>query len=440
MLFIVAVAVLLLIVQPFPVLHDYPEWMYQGHIAWSLLTDRTTFTGLYELVPVPVPNAISQAVIAVLNGVASPVAAGQIWLAFYFLLASVVGFIATRRLKPGGAMQLIFTLSVVFGPGFWNGYINFQFGLLFFALYIVCARRDVGFVLLFSLLIYFSHASVFAGFVCFVIASEWFSQRRVSVYLSLLPSLLLLLWYTTAKLSVEGGQNESVGSLVQWAQYKLYTLAKQGPFHNFIQADGESLLATLHGLYMAGFVVNFLVAVLIGLWLLLTFFNMFRRRDIALGTVERSEMNIPATVVTLLVLLVAWLVAGKNTFGVVNLGERFLVMALMILILQLRCPGWIVKCWASLCVVFGIVTLSSLLVLSQGIGIYTADRSANASELESFVDDIYKNSRHKYFNHRIFIYTNLGQYLVSSNDFGSPPPIDHESSIVRMHSSGVANE
>ena len=251
-------------------------------------------------------------------------------------------------------MQLIFTLSIAFGPGFWNGYINFQFGLLFFALYIICARKNASSILLFSLLIYFSHASVFAGFVCFVIVSEFFIQRRVRVFLALLPGLLLLLWYSVTKLSVGGGQNESVGSIAQWAQYKLYTLAKQGPFHNFIQSDGESLLATSHGLYMAGFVTNFLVALLIGSYLLVTGFNFVRRQDGALGRPLDSETYTPAVVVTMLVLLVGYLLAGKNTFGVVNLGERFLVVALMLLILQVKCPGWIVKSWASLCIAFGL--------------------------------------------------------------------------------------
>jgi len=49
--FIVAVAAVQLILQPFPVLHDYPEWMYQGHIAHSLLTNGATYTGLYEFLP-----------------------------------------------------------------------------------------------------------------------------------------------------------------------------------------------------------------------------------------------------------------------------------------------------------------------------------------------------------------------------------------------------
>ncbi len=435
MFFILAVAVVLLVVQPFPVLHDYPEWMYQGYIAWSLLSAETTFTGLFELVPVPVPNAISQSAIAVLNFFTSPVAAGKIWLALYFLLAAVIGIVATRSHRHSGSMHLIFTLSIVFGPGFWNGYINFQFGLLFFALYIINTRKSAGYVLLFSVLIYFSHASVFAGFVCYVIVSEWFALRRARVFLALLPGLLLLLWYSFAKFSTADGKNESVGSLFQWAQYKFYTVAKQGPFHNFIQPDGESLLSSVHGLYLAGFAINFLTALLIGLWLLVIFASIVRQRDVEIADERRSVANVSAILVTVAVLLIAWLLAGKNTFGVVNLGERFLVVALMLMIVHLQCPDWIRKCWQSLCIVVGIVTLSSLMVLSRGIGVYTVERSASTSELESYVGDIYKNSRHKYFNHRVFIYANLGQYLIDPAVHASPPPIDHQSSIVRMRKS-----
>ncbi len=414
--------------------------MYQGHIAWSLLTGGTTFSSFFELVQVPVPNAISQSAIAVLNVFTSPVVAGNIWLGLYFILALVVGIIASRSHPDGGSMHLIFTFAIVFGPGFWNGYINFQFGLLFFALYCVCARRSVGSVLLFSLLIYFSHASVFAGFVCFVIASEWFAQRRLQVFTALLPGLLLLLWYSVAKLSVDGGQNESVVSVSQWAQYKIYTMAKQGPFHNFIQPDGESLLAAVHGLYIAGFVINFLVALLIGLWMLFACVSIVRRQNESLITELRSVTNVPAILITTGALVVAWLLAGKNTFGVVNLGERFLVVALMLMLLHFQCPEWIRKIWLSFCIVVAVFTLCCLVVVSRGIGIYTADRSAGALELESYVDDIYKNSRHKYFNHRIFIYANLGQYLIDPAKYTSPPPIDHESSIVRMLKNGTASE
>ena len=426
MLFVLALGVILLVIQPFPVLHDYPEWMYQGHIVYSLLSgENPSLNMLYEWVPVPVPNTISQLVIGLLNFTVSPVMAGQIWLAVYLLLAIVSGYLASKDHVHAGSVFWLFTVTIAFGPGFWNGYINFQFGLLLFALFVaVGLRRSLAWVFVFSVLIYFSHASVFAGFVCFVVLAELFNQRRLTTLLALLPGLVLLLWYTMTRFAEGTGKNVALESVSQWIQYKFYTLAKLGPFHNFIRPDGESLLASVHGLYMAGFAVNFVIAMLVGVWLLFIAWQMIRRTD------SRLHYSL---LFTAIVLMLAWLLAGKNSFGVVNLGERFLIVAMMLLIMQIQCPDWIRKSWVALTAVVGVVTLVTLVVLSgYSDKNYTVARSAATTELESYVDDIYQNSRHKYFNHRLTIYASLGQYLATPEAFDKPPLIDHESSIVRI--------
>lgn len=427
--FVFALGGILLVLQPFPVLHDYPEWMYQGHIVWSLLSDADRFASYFELVPAPVPNAISQVAIALLNVFVTPVAAGKIWLAVYLLLALTVAIIGTRHHHLRGAKQLIFLVTIAFGPGFFNGYINFQFGILFFALFVVTdSQRSVARLILFSLLIYFSHASVFAGFVIFVVITELVNQRRIAAFFALLPTLVLLLWYTTLKLMADVSFNVKVDSLLQWTQYKVYTLAKQGPFHNFIRPDGQSLLADLHSIYLIGFALNFIVVVLVGCWLLSIGYALLRRRDFFIQ--PNSE---PATLMTTVaVLFVIYLLAGSNTFGVVNLGERFLITALMLLLLQVRMPRWQVASWAIVCTFSAIVTLSGLFSLSRTTDSYSVDRSADSTELSNFVEEIYSNSRHKYFNHRLFIYANLGQYLLQTDPVEKPLLFDHQSSILRL--------
>ena len=358
----IAIAVIALLIQPYPLLHDYPEWMYQGHIVHALLSDsQPALSELFSLVPVPVPNAMSQLIIGALNTAVSPVVAGQICLALYFVLVTVTSLYGFRS-GSVGAMRLLFTVAIAFGPGFWNGYLNFQFGLMFFALFVISVgKRSLLSIVVFSLLIYFSHASVFAGFVCYVLLTEWFGSRQVRALAGLVPGLLLLLWYTVVRFMEPGGLNVGVGSLAQWIQYKLYTLAKQGPFHNFILPDGESLLASVHGLYMAGFVVNFLVAGIIGIWILVVLIK-FIRRDLQLSLPEPVIKGLIGTVVAL---LTAWLLAGKNSFGVVNLGERFLIAALMLLILHCHCPVWLRRPWVLLCSVAGVVTIVSFLLMSR---------------------------------------------------------------------------
>lgn len=430
----------LLLIQPFPVLHDYPEWMYQGHIVWSLLSDAlagpgntsasySTYAGYYEVVPVPVPNAITQVGVALLNMLVTPVWAGKIWLGVYILLALVTAFISFRGHRISGAKQFIFLLTIAFGTGFFNGYLNFQFGVILFTLFVATgSRRSIAWLFIFSLLIYFSHASVFAGFVIYVVISEIFNQRRVTAFFALLPSLLMLLWYTAVKIQTDGEFNAGVGSAMRWVQYKIYTLAKQGPFHNFILPDGQSLLADLHVVYLVGFAINFLVAILIGSWLLSIGWNYLQRTK----NNSHGDAGSHALIATVAILLVLWLLSGTNTLGVVNLGERFLIVALILLLLQLEMPPPQAYIWTLVCFLSASVTVLSLLTLSRSTEIYSVDRSADSAEVTSFVDNIYSNSRHKHFNHRIFIYANLGQYLLQPDEFESPPPVDHESSIVRM--------
>ncbi len=429
------VGLVLLVWQPFPVLHDYPEWMYQGHIFWSLLSGESTYMGLYEVVPVPVPNAITQIAIALLNIVVSPIWAGKIWLAVYLLLALVTSVAATRRRdtsierqSTGGARQLLFLLIIAFGPGFFNGYINFQFGVLLLALFVIVnARSSVLWILLFSVLLYFSHASVFAGFIIYVVLYELLDQRRVTAFVALMPSVAMLFWYSSVKIMANDGFNTGVGSWMQWLQYKIYTLAKQGPFHNLIQPDGQSFLADLHAIYLIGFGVNFVVAILIGCWFLSIAWMLLRRK-----TVSNFDSGPSAVLISVAILLVMWLIAGSNTFGVVNLGERFLIVALLLLLLQVEMPRWLVNSWTALCFVGGVITLLSLLALGNSAERYVAERSAELTDLNSYVDDIYESSRHKYFNHRLFIYANLGQYLMDPQQFEVPPGVDHESSIIRI--------
>lgn len=432
------IAVVLLLLQPFPVLHDYPEWMYQGHIVYSLITGASRYADMYELVNNPVPNALSQAGIALLNHVVSPVVAGKFWLAVYLLLAALTGILVGRKCH--AVVQVLFIFCIALGSGFWNGYINFQFGLLFFTLFVLSnkATHSVWRILAFSVVIYFSHASVFAAFVIYVAACSFVPERRVTALLALVPTLVLLLWYSVVRVLADSSYNTSVGSLMQWLQYKIYTMAKQGPFHNFILADGQSFLGDVNYLYVTGFVLNFIVVVLIGVWMLFVAWRFIRHQlatkkskpDHAAHVDKETPVH-SSVLITVIILLVLWLIAGKNSFGVVNLGERFLVLALLLLLVKTEYPKWIASIWAVLCIGVGFLTLGSLLLLSQSTESYAVQHNAADTELEKYVEDIYRNSRHKYFNHRLFIYADLGHYLRDVDQFDIPPPFDHESSIVR---------
>ena len=450
--------------------------MYQGYIVSELIggmgtlptstlpienpVTRDALADRFEIVWIPVPNALTHLALGGINQFVAPIAAGKIWLLLYLVLAALCGYLVAKSQKYGGEMQFIFTIAIAFGPGFWNGYINFQYSVLLFAVFVGLGLvRRIKWIFLFSLLIYFSHGSVYAGFVCYVFLSARPGERpgerpgkhRTAVFCALLPSLCLLLWYTTTRLLDGGDKNLGLGSLSQWVQYKAYTLAKQGPFHNFIQHDGRSLLESLNSLYMIGFVVNFVIALLIGCWLLLVFWrfasesfntkgyqlksDLKRNRKSSLqdgnNSSQSGALNIGLTG-TVFVLLVAWLLAGKNSLGVVNLGERFLIAGLMLMLLSIPCPSVIRRVWLGLCALVTCGTLSALFVISQSAEqSYSVARSGDSATLENYVDEIYKNSQHKYFNHRLFIYAELGQYLLNPTEYEAVPAIDLQTSIVR---------
>ena len=428
--------------------------MYQGYIVSELIggmgggvpenlstnTLQSALADKFEIVWIPVPNALTHLALGGLNQFVTPVAAGKLWLFLYFVLVAMSGCLVARAQKFGGEMQFIFTITIAFGPGFWNGYINFQYSVLLFAIFVGLGLvRNIKWVFLFSLLIYFSHASAYIGFVCYVLLSLRAVERRIAMICALLPSFCLLLWYSSIRLLDGSDKNIGLDSFVQWVQYKVYTLAKQGPFHNFIQHDGKSMLESFNSLYTAGFVVNFLVVILTGCWLLLVFWQ-FARESFSTGTrhLNNDQKNSQigylsyAVAGTVLLLLIAWLLAGKNSLGVVNLGERFLIVALMLLLLSAPCPHYLRRIWSGLCVVVTCGTLSALLIVGQSAAqSYSVSRSGNSATLESYVDEIYQNTRHKYFNHRLFIYSEVGQYLLKPADYETVPAIDLQTSIVR---------
>ena len=416
-------------------LHDYPEWMYQGWLTHSLLSGDPAVAARYELVTYPVPNALTQVSIGMLGMVLPPVLAGQVWLAVYFAAAAAIaGMLWFRYRDP--AQVLLLTVVIVFGPGFWNGYMNFQFGLLIFAAYLlstsVTRQPGVFRTLLFSLLILFSHAAVYAVFVVYCVVTRLTAVRvsmrvRVIPLLALLPSLALLSWYTVVLLSkYESAGGASMGWL-KWAQYKAYTLAKQGPFHNFIDHTGESLLQRADWFYLIGFAANFLFAGLLLCWCLWLLWCGMKRG----GHVLRSEAASPVVLlISIAVCVLVFLAAGANTFGVVNLGERFLIVALLLALLHFRSPAVLSNLMVSVAAVFALYLVAASVILSsQTLQAYTVARSSATSDLSAYVDDIYANSRHQYFNHRLFIYADRGLEL--QKDAPRLLDIDLQTSIVR---------
>ena len=472
---VAVVGVCIVAVQPFPILHDFPEWMYQGWLAHHLLFgDYEAVTDLYALANYPVPNSITQFGIAVLNLIGSPIDSGRIWLAIYLAYASVLWLVLSRQLLYAqarscngqtrsrgtghdGAINLLLTMTITFGPGFWNGYANFQFALLFWGTYLLAMRlrRDGVLAHLFlSLMIFFSHASVFIAFVVLVIARVFYSQLGWRYLTAIFPSIILFVWYLLATIRFDEIVQLNSFGLQEWLQYKVYTVAKQGYFHNFIIADGSSLLGNVHIVYMAGVALNLSVAVIIVAWLLYMGWHLLKAfvplSFSSAGTKTNEEktskdktsdektsdeenrvsiVNRRITFTALLAMLIVFLAAGKDNFGVVNLGERFLIAALVLVLVQLRCHRWIRHVWVSLAAIGAVYTMVAVIkVTGYPVEAYSVARSTTSGTLDGAIDDIYAASRHKLFNHRLYIYADHGIWLQTQD--ADLLPLKHITSFI----------
>ena len=435
-----SVAFCMLFLQVFPILHDYPEWMYQGWIFSQLLSgDNTALSERFELVTYPVPNIISQVVIGLLNFSVTPVMAGKLWLGLYFVAASALWF-RVSQLRGGpaaGALHLLLTVMITLGPGFWNGYLNFQVALLLFALAVhltVSGKRYNGYMVCgFSLLLFFSHAVVFAAFVGFSLLVGASIHRRYWLYtmVALLPSLLLAMWYAAIRLANPVDDDRSM-SVIEWVQYKAYTLAKQGPFHNFIGHDGKSGLEELHWLYQVGFISNFLVAILLICWFIwLCWWLIQKKLPLVFQSANTARENwLVPVVVTIGLLLAGFLAGSQNTFGVVNIGERFLIIGMLLVLMFFRCPEPLRHSLVVICVIFSFYSLTATYLLSRkSLEIYAVERSSEISDLQQYLGNIYASTRHKHFNHRVFIYADRGVEL--THDEPVLLAVDLETSVIR---------
>jgi hypothetical protein len=328
LLYVVVVAVWM-VTQPMPALQDLGEWVFQGTIMLRLLDPSSPFHSQFAWVHTPVPNMLCQFFLMGATWAAGPFWAAKLLVAFYCGAAVwICGRVAKRFAPSNPAPLFVLLLGIAaFNSCFWHGYINSQIALLLILLYVeLTAERppDVALVFGFSMILFSCHASMFAAFVLIVLVWEWRRVDRWRLYASLLPSMGLLGFYLRQrerKTSIIA--HTHFGSLGTHLAYKAYTLLKLGPFHNFVIANGQSA-KRLPALYAGGIALNFvfflclLAVVLIGV-----------RRLLREHRVSQPTLLIWSALGLLFVLL------PSDFAEVVNLGERFLLLLIVLVLLSI---------------------------------------------------------------------------------------------------------
>ncbi|HEY0758408.1 MAG TPA: hypothetical protein VGD59_04030 [Acidisarcina sp.] len=328
--------------QPVPALQDFLEWVFQSWAFGRLLAGDPAYSVHFSLVHYPVPNMFAQLFMAGVSAFASPFVAAKIFIACYICFGALVCYRLARRFAPNAAVPAFVLLLglAVFNACFWHGYVNYQISLLLILFYVDLTaetRPTVPLVFVFGLLLFCCHASMFAAFGLLVLLREWRRPGRMSIYASLLPGVALLALYFIRRPGHNPSHGVATQTLLSHLAYKGYTIAKAGPFHNLVIADGTSA-TRWHSLYKTGVALNFGFAVVLLALVVSSWPHLYAKLK------DRPERWIYLGVLASLFLLLP-----SDIAEVVNLGERFLYLLALLLIFDLASSRWLpVLAWLTI--------------------------------------------------------------------------------------------
>ncbi|WP_431272085.1 hypothetical protein [Dankookia sp. P2] len=239
-----ALAAAVLVLAPYPPLQDFPEWAYQGQLLARLL--RGLPVDGVVLATTPVPNSSVQLLLGLLSLAMPAALAARLFLLGLVGASVAVALALGRRYQPGapGAFAALLLVAVFLNAAFWNGYANFQLGMVLLGAWFLlpeARRARVLPIMGFGLAIFFTHAMVFFAFCALLGATALLDPRRIiPTAAGLLPAAVLTGWYVATNAGGNATETSGTGGPAAFLAYKLYTVAKLGPYHNFVFAGGAT--------------------------------------------------------------------------------------------------------------------------------------------------------------------------------------------------------
>ena len=331
---------------------DLPMWVYEGAaLRAKVLGEAAGAAALYPLKPYPVPNSASQVLLALLVGPLGAAGAGKaVAVGVLALGLWAVYRLCVRLHGPEGVFRaLVLAATVVVSASYWNGYLNFQLGLAVLALYGAVRARDglaarpsAPVTAVFGVVLFFCHSVPFLAFALGA-GLEALGRRDARLVGALTPAALLSVAYVVGRAGGEAGVTEPFPDLATAVAYKGYTVLKLGPFVHFLRPDGSGTLdgAPLAYAALAGGAALF-VAVLGGLllrgaWRLGADVRADVRAGDAAGGASEARARLAVVGLALGLALLA-LPIPPVWLSVVNLGERLLSVALLLLVAVVPMP------------------------------------------------------------------------------------------------------
>jgi hypothetical protein len=293
-------------------LQDFNEWAYQGWVIGQILRGEEIGFGIK---PWPVPNAAAQFLLGVLNLPFGARAAGVVYLTAYL---AGMGWLAVAVARArGGFNAATFLLAVCVGvlnSPYWDGYANSQLGTALYLIHVLRERRggaSVAWDVLMGVALFFCHAVLLGVFALHM-------ALRGRVW-AVAPAFGLLGWYLLRDANYGEAIPAFGTSIGEFIAYKVYSAAKLGPYQNFvIGAVGDAERAPF--LYAFGVLANlvFVLVAVVPLGFAL------------LGRIRAGDRSAP--MLTAGACLIGYLVLPSAMFGVVNVGERLLVVGLLVIL------------------------------------------------------------------------------------------------------------
>jgi hypothetical protein len=389
---ILSLAAIVVLLPAYAPLQDYLEWTFHGALGREMLLSgelpgRDLFFRSY-----PIPNSFIQILLIALNFVVSPSWAQRIVLVIYILLLAVL-IRSMRRSGQEPNSFIVIAVSILLGSQFFNGYLNNLFGNTFLLIYVANSLRRPASLLetfLFSLLIFNAHATSFVVFCMWVgMRAIWplpLDFNRIKGALPVIPAGLMFVWYYLAKDTQYQDIGLQISSIPEIIFYKAYTVGKLGPFHNFF-GDEHGYMEAYPSIFWLGVAANAVFAVIMAALVFRFFFagDRHRLRDPAWACIA--------------ILLIAYPFMPRSVAGVVNIGERFFTIAmLLLLVYAARYPSTLIdRIGAAL----ASLLIGSLLLLSELSFNHT---TGNVKSIANDIPSGFDGRLARLYWHRPFLY------------------------------------
>ncbi len=188
---------------------DYYDWLLQSRITWGLLSEEPGVADHYRLQvePVPAPNVLVTAVMALLQTVFPMDVAGRVFLSLYAVCFALAYYFCVREVA-GDSPLRFFGLMFAFHFFFFMGFLSYMVGLALWIAYwpalirmeSLDRKHGVQWVVM-SLVLYVTHAFVMGLFYlsaaawCVVHRRQLSALQRVGAAACLLPGLVVLFVY-----------------------------------------------------------------------------------------------------------------------------------------------------------------------------------------------------------------------------------------------------